>query len=100
MYYGTVVRYRLKPGQEQAFLEEMKSFEQSPPRGWIYTTVFRSTTAPNELWMSVVFESEEAYKQNADSPDMDKQYRSMLEHLQEDPEWHDGHVVHEAMRKG
>ena len=49
--------------------------------------------------MSVVFESEEAYKKNADSPEMNTEYRRMLEHLQGEPEWHDGHVIHEAMRK-
>jgi len=49
--------------------------------------------------MSVVFDSEESYRKNADSPDMDSQYKDMLEHLQGEPEWHDGHVIHEAMRK-
>lgn len=100
MYFGTVARYRIKPGHEEKFLEQMKGFETSPPPGWIYSTVFRSSTNPNELWMSTVFESEEQYKKNADSPAMDKEFRSMLEHLQGEPEWHDGHVIHEAMRKG
>ena len=40
----------------------MKAFEESPPHGWIYTTSFRSVTDPNDIWMSVVFESEELYK--------------------------------------
>lgn len=100
MYYGTVARYRVKPGHEDRFLEQMKGFEASPPAGWIYTTLFRGVTDPNEIWMSVVFESEQLYKRNADSPEMDQQYRAMLEDLQEEPEWHDGHVIHEAMRKG
>ena len=99
MYYGTVARYRVKPGHEDKFLEQMKAFEASPPHGWIYTTLFRSTTNPNDIWMSVVFESQELYKKNADSPEMDRQYRSMLEHLQAEPEWHDGQVIHEGMRK-
>jgi hypothetical protein len=30
---------------------------------------------------------------------MDAEYRQMLEHLQVEPEWHDGDVIHEAMRK-
>lgn len=100
MYYGTVAKYRVKPGHESHLLEVMKSFEESPPGGWIYTTMFRSTNNPNEIWMSTVFESEGLYKKNAESPEMDKQYRSMLEHLEGEPEWHDGHVIHEAMRKG
>jgi hypothetical protein len=100
MYFGTVAKYLVKSGHEEQFLQQMKAFEDSPPRGWIYTTVFRGASDPNEIWMSVVFESEDLYRQNASSSDMDREYRGMLEHLQEEPEWHDGHVVHEAMRKG
>jgi quinol monooxygenase YgiN len=100
MYYGTVARYRIKPGHEEKFLEQMKSFEESPPAGWIYTTLFRGANDPNEIWMSTVFESEEHYKKNAESPEMDREYRAMLENLQAEPDWHDGHVIHEAMRKG
>ena len=97
--FGTVARYRVKPGSDQALMDQMKGFEDNPPAGWVYTTVFRSKQDPNEIWMSVVFESEEAYRRNADSPDMDKEYRAMLEHLQSEPEWHDGEVIHEAMRE-
>lgn len=100
MYYGTIARYRVKPGHEDRFLEQMKGFEASPPKGWIYTTIFRSTADEGDVWMSVVFESEELYKKNAASPDMGGQYQAMLEHLRGEPEWHDGHVIHEAMRKG
>src|SRR6266550_498061 len=97
--FGTVARYLLKAGHEKQFIDEMGSFEGDPPAGWMYHTIFRSTKDPNEIWLSVVFESEEAYRKNADSPDMDREYRRMLEHLQGEPEWHDGHVIHEAMRE-
>src|ERR1044072_236818 len=99
MMFGTVAKYRLKPGHEKQFMDEMGSFEDNPPAGWVYHTVFRSSKDPNELWLSVVFESEEAYRKNAGSPQMDKEYRRMLDHLQGEPEWHDGHVIHEAMRQ-
>ena len=97
--FGTIARYRLKPGHVDQFMKEMGSFENDPPEGWVYHTVFRSTKDPNEIWMSVVFESEDVYRKNADSPDMDREYRKMLEHLHEEPEWHDGEVIHEAMRQ-
>jgi quinol monooxygenase YgiN len=97
--FGTVARYRLKPGHESQLMSEMKGFEEDAPDGWVYTTIFRSAEDPNEIWMSVVFESEDAYRKNASSPDMDKEYRKLLEHLQGEPEWHDGHVIHEAMRQ-
>jgi quinol monooxygenase YgiN len=97
--FGTVAKYRLKAGHEQQFIKDMQSFENDPPAGWVYHTVFRSAKDPNEIWLSVVFENEEAYKKNADSPEMDREYRKMLEHLEGEPEWHDGHVIHEAMRQ-
>ncbi len=97
--YGTIARYTIKSGQAEHFLSDMTQFEDSPPAGWVYHTIFRSTTNPNEIWLSVVFESEEAYKANADSPEMDREYRHLLEHLEGEPEWHDGQVIHEAMRK-
>ena len=99
MKFGTIARYRVKPGHADKLMSEMGNFESEPPAGWLYHTVFRSTKDPNEVWMSVVFESEEAYRKNADSPDMDTEYRKMLEHLQGEPEWHDGHVIDEAMRE-
>jgi quinol monooxygenase YgiN len=97
--FGTVARYRIKPGHVEQFMKEMGSFEDDPPKGWMYHTVFRSTKDPNELWMSVVFENEDVYKKNADSPEMNRQYKEMLEHLEGEPEWHDGNVIHEAMRQ-
>lgn len=99
LMYGTIARYRVKPGQDEAFLTDLQQFEGSPPPGWVYHTVFRSVDDPNELWMSVVFESAEAYKRNAESPEMDREYRRLLERLEAEPEWHDGHVIHEAMRE-
>src|SRR5207253_8361598 len=97
--FGTIARYRVKPGHSEQFMKDMGSFEDNPPAGWVYHTAFRSTKDPNEIWLTVVFESEEAYRKNADSPDMDKEYRRMLEHLQSEPEWHDGNVIHDAMRQ-
>jgi quinol monooxygenase YgiN len=97
--FGTVARYLLKPGHEKQFMDDMGSFEEKPPEGWVYHTLFRSTKDSNELWLSVVFESEAAYRKNAESPEMDRDYRKMLEHLQGEPEWHDGNVIHEAMRQ-
>ena len=97
--FGTIARYRLKPGHSDAFMKEMSGFEDNPPEGWIYHTVFRSTKDANELWLSVVFENEDVYRKNANSPEMDADYKKMLEHLEGEPEWHDGLVIHEAMRK-
>ena len=97
--FGTVARYRVKQGREDTLLSEMKRFEGSPPEGWLHTTVFRSTADTQEIWLSVVFESEESYRRNADSADMDEAFRRLRENLESDPEWHDGHVIHDSARQ-
>src|SRR6266566_3698977 len=71
---GTITKYTLKPGHDKQFIGDMERFEESPPAGWVYHTIFRSTTNPNEIWMSVVFENAAAYKKNADSPEMEREY--------------------------
>lgn len=97
--FGTIAKYRVKPGHDKELTADMARFEDSPPDGWRYHTVFKSTEDPNEIWLSVVFDSEEAYKRNAGSPEMDAEYRRLLQHLESEPEWHDGHVIHEGMQK-
>ncbi len=99
MKFGTVARYRVKPGHADKLRDEMGSFNENPPAGWLYHTVFRSTTNPDEVWMSVVFDSEESYRANANSPDMNRDYEKMMAHLDGEPEWHDGHVIDEQMRE-
>jgi len=97
MKFGTIAKYKVKPGQADKFMSTMSGMEDNPPAGWNYATVFRSTNDPNEIWMTVVFESEEAYRKTADSPDTDKMYQENLQYLDGAPEWHDGHVIHESM---
>jgi quinol monooxygenase YgiN len=99
MKFGTIAKYKVKPGNAEAFMTQMGNIEANPPAGWLYSTTFQSTTDPNEIWLSVVFESEDAYRKSANSPEMDRQYRENLDKLQGAPEWHDGHVIHEGMRK-
>src|SRR5205814_4325289 len=53
--FGTVARYVDKPGHEKQLMDEMGSFEDNPPSGWLYHTVFRSSKDPNESWLTVVF---------------------------------------------
>lgn len=95
--YGTIAKYSVKPGSEDALTRWMEEQEERAISGWVSSTIFRSDKDAGEIWTCVVFESEAAYKKNADDPAMDKQYRALREHLREDPEWHDGHVISQGM---
>ena len=45
-------------------------------------------------WIGVaVFESKEAYVENANSPDQHQSFLEIMEHLEEEPSWTDGTYV-------
>ena len=68
--YGTVARMKVKPGSLEALQQQMASLESDlSAGGWRSTTVYQSDSDPNELWIAVAFESKEAYRKNAESPD-------------------------------
>jgi quinol monooxygenase YgiN len=94
--YGTVARFRVKPGMEQKLQETMTGDENIA--GYVGAIVYRMDNNPNEMYLAVVFDSKEAYVKNADSPEQDARYREFREMLEADPEWHDGEVVYSKMR--
>jgi heme-degrading monooxygenase HmoA len=95
--YGTVAKMKLKPGAEGKLMESM---EGVTPPGQVATFVFKSDADPNVHFVTTVFESKDAYKKFADSPEQDKRFRQMRELLATEPEWHDGEVVHHQVKVG
>lgn len=67
--------------------------------GWAGTTIYRCVDDPHSFWMTVLFDSEEAYRRNAERPNQDTQYRRLRSCLEADPEWSDGHVVAVSTRE-
>ena len=94
--YGTVARMRVKAGAESRITELFGQYETLKVPGYVGLTVYRLDDDPNELLMAVVFESKEAYRANAESPEQDARYREMLELLESDPQWQDGEIVYRS----
>ena len=92
--YGTVARMQLKAGAEPKIMELFGEYETLNVPGYVGLTVYRLDADPNELLMAVVFESKEAYRANAESPEQDARYREMLELLETEPQWQDGEIVY------
>ena len=92
--YGTVARMVLKPGMREQFMALWREVEERGLPGRLAEYLYQSDTNPDELYMTVVFESEEAYRRNSESPAMDASYKRMRELLVADPEWHDGEVIY------
>jgi heme-degrading monooxygenase HmoA len=91
--YGTVARLTLKPGMHERFVQLGREIEAQGSPGWVAECIYQADTNPDEYFMAVIFESKEAYRKNAESPEQDSIYRRMRELLVADPEWHDGQVI-------
>lgn len=90
--YGTVARLRVKPGGVEK-LNEIGA-QTPPPKGSLAAYAFRMDEDPQETWMLSVFESKEAYRANAESTEQHERFTQMMQYLDGEPEWHDGHVAY------
>ena|SRR5215469_14464091 len=102
--YGTIGRYRVKPGMEGQFKqlteEQARVFEAGQIPGFIAAYGYRMDADPNDIYLAVIFASKEAYWANAQSPEQDARYRQLLAVLEHEPEWHDGEIVSVMQAQG
>lgn len=92
--YGTVARMRVKQGMEPELLAMYDRMDASITSGYVGEIVYRSDADPQIYFLAVVFESKEAYMANANSPEQHAEYVRYRAMLEEEPEWHDGEIVH------
>jgi quinol monooxygenase YgiN len=90
--YGTVARLTIKPGKAEEVTRMGQEMSAQIP-GLVSEYVYRTDADPNELYLVVIFESERAYRDNANSPEQHARYEQYRSLLAADPEWHDGHVI-------
>jgi quinol monooxygenase YgiN len=90
--YGTIAKMRIKPGK----IDEMQKLNEQEAReipGILFQYVYQMDADPGEYLLVVGFESREAYKANAESPEMHQRYLRYRELLDAEPEWHDGEIA-------
>ena len=92
--YGTVARMKAKPGAGDLLAEMGHQLSDDRPGGIVGTWVYQMDADASEYIMAVAFESREAYRANADSPEQDARYQELRALLEDDPEWNDGEIVY------
>jgi len=90
--FGTVARLHLKPGGEALLMAWSQALLKTVP-GMRSVTVYRSTDNPLTLWISSVFDSEEAYRANAESPEQHRRWQQIRSLVEDDIEWNDGDIL-------
>ncbi len=92
--YGTVARYRIKPGMEDKLLAYEAELRRANLPGLVAEFTFRTDEDRHLYYEAIIFESREAYRAVAESPEQDARNRHLLELLEAPPEWHDGDLIH------
>jgi quinol monooxygenase YgiN len=95
--YGTIARLRVSPGKHDE-LRRFGSEEVDALPSLAFQYVLQSDANPNEMWLVVGFESRDAYKTNAESPEQHERYLKFRALLDADPEWHDGEFIDAQVR--
>jgi quinol monooxygenase YgiN len=93
MMYGTIARFRIKPGTRDEFIKTMDGFGDAVIPGWKADYYFQMDKDPDEFYLVAVFQNKERYQANADAPDQHDRYLKFRSFLVADPEWHDGQIV-------
>jgi hypothetical protein len=91
--YGTVFRYRLKPGMEQQHIELFKEFDANPPEGYVASWTYRLDAGHNEYITAAAHTDREAYLANATRPAQGAFFERFRALLADDVEWNDGEIV-------
>jgi heme-degrading monooxygenase HmoA len=91
--YGTIARFRLKPGVKDQFVEAMDSMGVAAIPGFMADYYFQMDSDSDEFFLVAIFQDKETYNANADSPEQHERYLKFRSFLVDDPEWHDGLIV-------
>ena len=97
--YGTIARFRIKPGVKDEFIRAMDSFGDQPISDWVADYYFQTENDPDEFYLVAIFKDKETYVANADSSEQHERYLVFRSFLVDDPEWHDGFIL-SATRPG
>ena len=91
--YGTIARFRIKPGVKDEFVKAMDGFGDVILPGWVADYYFQMENDPDEFYLVAIFKDKEMYVTNANSTAQHERYLIFRSFLLDDPEWHDGFIL-------
>jgi quinol monooxygenase YgiN len=96
--YGTVAKFRVKPGALAEFKNQID--ERRDADGFHFVYVFQSDNDENELWMVAIFEDKKSYFDNANSSDENAEFLRLRKLMTSEPVWHDGEIIFAQNEEG
>lgn len=97
--YGTVTRYRLRPGTEDEALSLSDELADDPPPGYVAGYTYRLDSGGDEYITATLWTDRATYHRNSNSERQRRWFERVAELLVEPPQWNDGEVIHAAMAR-
>src|SRR5574338_88292 len=92
--YGTIARYRVKPGMMPELLDYEATIKALGMPGFVAEFTLNTVDDPEICYELIIFESREAYEAVARMPGREERYQGLLDLLNGPPEWHRGVLIH------
>ena len=89
--YGTIAKIHTNPAQVDALRALAERMGTAP--GQLGRLVYQMDGDPGELFLVALFESRQAYWDNAQSTEQAARYAEMSAFFTAPPEWHDGAII-------
>lgn len=96
--YGSVSRYRLKPGAEAQAIALSRELEGVQDAGYVGSYTFRLDSGDDEYITAAVWTDRDTYARNADDERQRRWFARISELMVGEPQWSDGQVIHAARR--
>lgn len=91
--YGTVFRYRVKPGKDEELMTLFTEFRDNPPEGYVGSVTYRLDAGDGQYMTAAAHRDKQAYLDNAQSPQQSAWFQRFRELLVDDPDWNDGEIL-------
>jgi len=91
--YGTVANIRVKAGHQgdlTKLIQEWNTERKPKIHGAQTGYLVQLDSDPQDMIMIGIFDNKDVYTKNADDPEQDRWFRRLMEHLESEPDWHDG----------
>ena len=98
--YGMFYHLQPRQGQQQVVLDHLFRWEQEHlPQvtgyvgGYVLEPPVKVLSAPGDILLIVVFDSQAAYTRHRDDPEQDRWYQHLQDLLEHAPQWHEGEIT-------
>ena len=89
--YGTIFNLDVKEGCEEELIASFEKLEN--PSGAVAFFLMKPDNLQSDLVAVAVFESREAYIENANRPEQHENFIDMMQYLASEPAWNDGEYL-------